>query len=276
MSERLFPDGLGSLCLCWKIMRLDGVVLGFTSHDQAIVRDGLTYEPNAGMTPSAIQTSASFEADSMAIDGFLESSRISEEDLRLGRWDGATLRVFACDWRRPERPDIFLMEGRIGDVRRIGLGSGGQFQMELLAPVALLARRRVLGVSPTCRAELGDLVCGVDMAGRSVELDLVAHGPFLLRAAGPIENGSRYVLGRLRVLSGRLTGLEGRVASVEGAEIAITADFDLAAGEPLRVRLWEGCDKTLATCSGRFANAASFDGEPHLPGNDALVRYGVG
>ena len=42
---------------------------------------------------------------------------------------------------------------------------------------------------------------------------------------------------------------------------------------PLRVRLVEGCDKQLATCRTRFANAVNFRGEAHLPGNDLLTRY---
>ena len=35
----------------------------------------------------------------------------------------------------------------------------------------------------------------------------------------------------------------------------------------------QGCDKMLATCSGRFGNVANFRGEPHLPGMDLLTRY---
>lgn len=42
---------------------------------------------------------------------------------------------------------------------------------------------------------------------------------------------------------------------------------------PARVRLTQGCDKQLATCRDRFANAANFRGEAHLPGNDLLTRY---
>ena len=42
----------------------------------------------------------------------------------------------------------------------------------------------------------------------------------------------------------------------------------------LRVTLREGCDHTLPTCTNRFANAVNFQGEPFLPGNDALIRYG--
>jgi uncharacterized phage protein (TIGR02218 family) len=39
------------------------------------------------------------------------------------------------------------------------------------------------------------------------------------------------------------------------------------------VELREGCDKRFQTCVSRFANAANFRGEPHLPGNDLLTRY---
>jgi len=39
------------------------------------------------------------------------------------------------------------------------------------------------------------------------------------------------------------------------------------------VELVEGCDKSLATCATRFANAVNFRGEPYLPGIDLLTRY---
>jgi hypothetical protein len=40
------------------------------------------------------------------------------------------------------------------------------------------------------------------------------------------------------------------------------------------LRLWQGCDKRLVTCSQRFANAVNFRGEPHVPGGDILTRFG--
>ena len=39
------------------------------------------------------------------------------------------------------------------------------------------------------------------------------------------------------------------------------------------VEIEQGCDKRLATCSGRFGNAVNFRGEPWLPGIDLLTRY---
>ncbi|MEL7284253.1 MAG: phage BR0599 family protein, partial [Pseudomonadota bacterium] len=42
----------------------------------------------------------------------------------------------------------------------------------------------------------------------------------------------------------------------------------------IALELLEGCDHTLGTCASRFNNAVNFRGEPFLPGNDLLARYG--
>ena len=34
-----------------------------------------------------------------------------------------------------------------------------------------------------------------------------------------------------------------------------------------------GCDKRIATCGTKFANVANFRGFPHIPGQDAVLRY---
>ena len=34
-----------------------------------------------------------------------------------------------------------------------------------------------------------------------------------------------------------------------------------------------GCDKRIETCGARFANTANFRGFPHIPGQDAVLRY---
>ncbi len=71
------------------------------------------------------------------------------------------------------------------------------------------------------------------------------------------------------------------------AKLAETANVAASAGPLLTLReappfvpleqgmveVLEGCDKRLATCATRFLNAGNFRGEPHLPGNDLLVRY---
>ncbi|HST35846.1 MAG TPA: phage BR0599 family protein, partial [Allosphingosinicella sp.] len=85
--------------------------------------------------------------------------------------------------------------------------------------------------------------------------------------------GDAHGYGRLRWLGGANSGLESAVLRSDGAMLTLreAPPFPAAAGD--LVELHEGCDKSLATCAGRFGNAANFRGEPHLPGIDLLTRY---
>ena len=45
-------SGVTTLCRCWRMMRRDGVVMGFTDHDGDIVLDGVTCRAGSGLTAS--------------------------------------------------------------------------------------------------------------------------------------------------------------------------------------------------------------------------------
>jgi uncharacterized phage protein (TIGR02218 family) len=129
--------------------------------------------------------------------------------------------------------------------------------------------------SPDCRAELGDRRCRVDLAGRTrFARVLTAKGTVLtLDAVEPAPNA--YGFGRLRWFDGGNAGLAVAIAVSEGATVTLR-DAPFAATEAgALVEIVQGCDRTFATCRDRFANAANFRGEPHLPGNDLLSRYGT-
>ncbi len=82
----------------------------------------------------------------------------------------------------------------------------------------------------------------------------------------------------------------GRLAWIDGANAGGSADLrgETRDGADLVLDLWEppphpalpgdavrltaGCDKRLATCRDRFANALNFQGFPHMPGNDFVLR----
>jgi hypothetical protein len=76
----------------------------------------------------------------------------------------------------------------------------------------------------------------------------------------------------MRPLSGTAAGINLPVLVQSGDEFTLSdpPPTDIV-GAP--VRIVEGCDRTLAACAFRFANAVNFQGEPHLPGNDLLARY---
>ena len=74
-------------------------------------------------------------------------------------------------------------------------------------------------------------------------------------------------------IDGANAGLEDFVATSAGAEVTLATLPRLTVAVGDRAEIIEGCDKTIATCAGRFGNAANFRGEPYLPGIDLLTRY---
>jgi uncharacterized phage protein (TIGR02218 family) len=263
---------LATVALCWRIERRDGVAIGLTAHDRDLVIDGLVHRAAPGMVPSAIRREVGLGADTMEVAGALDSGAIDERDLLAGRWDGARVRLFAVDWTGGEAsfPDrVELGEGTIGAVEM----ADGRFSAELTGPGAGLDRPAVEDTSPECRAALGDRRCRVAMATRRRFARVVsADGATLvLDRVEPVADA--YGGGRLHWFGGANSGLESAVARSAGAVVSLRTPPMFAVAAGALVELVEGCDKSLATCAGRFGNAANFRGEPHLPGIDLLTRW---
>lgn len=261
-------EAVTTLAICWRIERRDGVAIGLTAHDRDLVIDGNVYRASPGMTPSAIRRSDGSDADTMDVAGSLTSGAISERDLLAGRWDGARVSVFAVDWSDTGNR-VALGEGTIGAVET----RDGAFTAELRGVAAALERQVSEETSPECRAALGDARCRVAMAGRRCFARVVESDEEVVTVdvAEPVANG--WGGGRLRWLGGANSGLEDMVMQSEGSVVTLRTPPRFAPGAVDLVELVEGCDKSLATCAGRFANAANFRGEPYLPGIDLLTRY---
>lgn len=196
-----------AVALCWRVQRRDGVCLGFTSHDRDLVIDHLRYRSAPGMLPSAITITDRFEAHTLDVSGALTSDAITDEDLRAGRWDRASVTIFMVDWENPTGERIPLARGELGDVSALGNG----FSAELRGPTALLDRPVSEQTSPECRAELGDRRCRVDMAGRTRLTRIQAvPGDDMVEVADASAEPNAYGYGRLRWIGGRNGGLEAR------------------------------------------------------------------
>ncbi len=264
-----YQQPLTTLAFAWRVARRDGVAFGFTSHDRDLVIDGLRYRSAPGMTPSAIERNESLDPDNVDLTGALTSDAITEADLAAGRWDGATLHLCAVNWEAPETDPVFLVRGELGSVET----GDGRFSVELRGPAALLEAPVVEETSPECRASLGDARCRIDLAGRRRMTSVVsANGATVMVADAAAQDGA-YDFGQMRWLEGPNAGLTARIVRSTGNALTLREPPPFATPPGTRVELLEGCDRRFSTCTTRFANAANFRGEPHLPGNDILVRY---
>jgi uncharacterized phage protein (TIGR02218 family) len=270
MASPLLDAELTHLALCWRLVRRDGVALGFTSHDRDLLVDGLNHLARPGMSPSAIVLGDGVTADDMDVAGGLSSAALTRNDLLAGRWDGARLRLFLVDWRDPAAGQVPLAFGTLGNVA-VGEGSDAGFVATLQSPAAALQASVVESCSPECRASLGDARCRVSLRGRSRITRISAAGPDRLRAEAIVA--ADHAEGSVLVLDGASAGLDRRLVAEADGWLQLDEPLPLAAGD--RVLLVEGCDKRFATCRDRFGNSANFRGEPHVPGGDLLTRIGL-
>lgn len=150
-----------TLATCWRITRTDGLVLGFTDHDRDLVVGGTTYAAASGYGRAAIGSRADLSVDDTEVSGILNSSLITETDIRAGLWDGAEVRIFVVNWADLTQGTLPLRRGRLGEV--VSADNGG-FRAELRGMAQALQQQVGELYSPECRADLGDARCKLPIA----------------------------------------------------------------------------------------------------------------
>lgn len=266
-------------CFCWTVTRKDGVRLGFTDHDLPLTLDGVAHDPQTGFNASAAEAELGMQTGSMDLDGALRSDRISENDIRAGKYDGAEVKAWLVNWQAPDERMVL----RISHVGRIEMQDGA-FKAELQSLTEAMDRRRGRLVRRGCDAELGDgrcgkLVSGVEFTGTGTVVNAQQQGDFF--AAGLAAYAPRWFeYGNLEWLTGANAGQLAQVSvhepSTPDTRMALleVLPFPVATGDTFKVTA--GCDKSFAACKAKFGNALNFRGFPHLPGNDAVYTYASG
>jgi uncharacterized phage protein (TIGR02218 family) len=268
MTRIWFSQPLETVATFWRVIRRDGVTLGFTAHDRDLWFDGVNHRAAPGMVPSAIRRSAGFDADSAEVQGALSHDSISAFDLATGRFDRARVLIGLVDWESLETHVVY--RGAIGAVAE----EAGTFAADLVSRKAELRRDPVPRTSPGCRAAFCGPGCTLSaarfsQAGQLSSFDLASNAA-TIAVQGALAN---FTGGQLRWLGGPFAGLTTGIAGVLGSALLLEVPLDLAPPPGTPVLLREGCDRTLDTCASRFANAINFQGEPFLPGNDQITRY---
>jgi len=263
-----FDRELDTVATFWRVYRRDGMILAFTSHDRDLAFGGINHRAAPGMVPAAIRLSAEIANDSAEAEGALSHASIREEDIAAGLFDEAAIEIGAVDWLTLDHHVLYNGEiGRIEDDQ-------SQFSAELRSGKHLLEQDLVPRTSPTCRAEFCGRGCGLSAVKftsvRSlVEIDLDRNR---VRFDGVVA--ADHVDGRVRFLAGPQTGIRFDIIDNDGDWLLLDRPLVPGIVPGTRAELTEGCDHTVATCAARFGNAANFRGEPFLPGNDLLARYG--
>lgn len=269
--------GATELCRCWRIDRSDGTVLGFTDHDVDLVFDGLTFRASSGLDASALRSATGLSVDNAEAVGALSSAAITEADIRAGRFDGAEVRQWLVDWRRPDLR-VMLFKGSFGEIRR----ADGRFEVELRGLSEAMNLPRGRNLLRRCDAELGDSRCGVDTsrAGLSVEVAVLAGSKgsrMLFDAFGGVD-ADWFTGGQLTWLTGENRGSHHRIKDESDGGggrrlLRLWNEPSVAVSAGDRARLVAGCDGRTSSCRRKFDNFLNFRGFPHIPGEDWVIAY---
>lgn len=270
-------SGVTTLCRCWIVVRRDGVVQGFTDHDEDVVIDGTICRAGTGLTGSEVAQKQGLAVDSSELSGALNADTLNEDDLAAGLYDAAEVELWLTDWSEPDLR-VMIAKGSLGEVRR----DGTAFVAEVRGLSQALGEESGRLYTSNCAADLGDARCKINLdapayRGSGTVAVVTAASSFIAGGLDDYPDGW-FTAGKLTFTSGANAGLS----------IEVKAHF---AGTSVRLDLWQampqpveagdaftvtaGCDKRFATCHDRFSNIVNFRGFPHIPGNDFVLRYPV-
>ena len=266
--------GATTLCWCWKIVRHDGAIQGFTDHDEPVAFDSVAYAASTGFTASEVQSTLGLAVDNLTVTGALSADTINEDDLAAGLYDDAGIEIWRVNWQSTDQR-VLMRKGNLGQVSR----GRTAFQAEVrgLAHKLNQSVGRCYGYS--CDADLGDARCTIDLS------DPAFSGAGTVTAA---TDARRFTVSGLDAFAdqwfsgGMLTWTSG-----VNAGRAMEIKRHGVAGTGVSLELWQamsdpvgagdafmvtaGCDKQFSTCKAKFDNALNFRGFPWMPGNDAIV-----
>lgn len=270
---------LGHASLRWvrlfKIQAVLATPIYLTSHATAIIFEGNTYDPATAVEASAQSESSGGKDYDISFQGALTSDKLTQADLSGGVYRGATITEYLVDWRFPMAGAVRTYEYIIEDLE----WDGESYDAKCSGMLQPLSVKRGEFFSRQCVVDLESEFCGVDLEtiGNGVVTDLVvteviSARKFRIDPSQIIGNlGDEWFLwGKVQWTAGVNRARLGTVVrySEDDAEFTVAERpaFPVEVGDKFTARA--GCDKTQTSCTAKFNNFDSYQGNPFVRGSD--------
>ena len=260
----------------WKLTKKDASVLRFTDFQKQIEFEGNTYNPIAVADQSAVVAAEGLSERNRSFAGYLSSSALTEDDLRSGLYNDATVQHYQVDWKYPWQGSLLSNTFFITEIK----WTGQTWEADLNGLTTKLRQFKGMTISRNCRFVLGDTNCGIDLSAYT-DTDSVASVTTQRRSitsgiTGKADN--YYADGMLTFTSGANSGRKYEVISSLETAGAITfllpTFFDIEVNDDFIIT--PGCNHTDNHCKGNnnrpwATNYLNFGGFPDVPGTTAAL-----
>ncbi len=271
--------GTTTLAYALRITRTDGEVFGFTSAGEDVTIGSVDYSAAQGLSISSIVTTAGLGVDSLELSTLDDGSLFTRADVLGGVWQNAAFLIFRYNWVTPGDGTEPLLAGTIGNVelqRGMVLCELRGLQQYLQQPVGNVT-------SKTCRARFADYptangsnLCRLTAATylkTGTVTSVTDKANFAASAVFKANVVDWYGDGILTWTAGNNNGLAQKVrthATGGVFTLMLPMPSTIQVGDTFKVIA--GCRKRLSDdCNTKFSNVLNFQGEPHIPGLDALT-----
>jgi uncharacterized phage protein (TIGR02218 family) len=256
-----------NLCWIFRVVREDGVQLGFTSHDRDLVIDGITYEAHGAMMPSTLESSADAAVNNLSTDGVIQSDLITVKDIAAGRYDGAKVVIAQVDWKHPNAGQILW---GVFDMDKITYRNGS-YKADMLSGKNAIQRINGKLVSERCDVlDFGDHKCKYDVAALDV-VTTVAAGTVDGSSIHTAAADAPYAYGWLKIIGGEWDGITREIKSFSGGVAVLWNPLPAVPALGQQIRLRQGCNRLKSRCK-ELGNILNFRGYPSVPGIDQVSK----
>ena len=266
-----------TLAWLWAIYRTDGVVQGFTTLDREIELDYVTYSPARGFNPSATVSAIGTGMQGGQVEIIMDDAGVSKDDVLADRYADALNSLKVVDYMDLSAGAIDVFDGRVLTVAI----DDERPEVVTFKTEGKLNRQRSLVFdiySSTCRADLGDNRCRVDIDALKQSFTVTALIPplgqqrFFIDLTEPDDYWNE---GVILFETGPSTGIAAEITqslATGRIDLYLPLPFGVAVGNTGTI--WPGCDKTFTTCQQRYQNIVNFRGEPFMAVRAALLDEG--
>lgn len=263
-----------------KITRTDGLVIGLTSASESVTLGGVLYDAAEGLSISSLASSAGLGVDNMELSSVDDGAIFTRAAVLGGLWQNAAFVLSRYNWASPGDGTEPLLAGTFGQV---GLREGAvvaelrglqQYLQQTVGNVTTRTCRARFADYPTPNANNRCTLTAATYITSSTVSAVTSKQVFTAAALWTARpTADYYGEGLLTWTSGPNAGMSVKVKTyVSAGVITLMQQAIDTIGVGDTFTIIAGCRKRAAEdCKTKFGNILNFQGEPHLPGIDALT-----